>query len=130
VALICVTAFVLADVSPDYQANYGLSQTRDDILQDFITIQAKKKVGDIPEPALFMRLSSNFTTIFPKLPQKNNYRVTFEQCQLLANKLAVAYASLDFDAFMDQCYGPLNSIMKDVANNYTVKANIKASPAS
>ncbi len=120
----------MADVSPEYQANYGISQTRDNILQDFITIQAKKKVGENPEPALFSRLAGNFAVLFPKLPQKNNYRVTFEQCQLLANKLATAYSSLTFDSFMDQCYGPLNSIMKDVSNNYTVKASIKASPAS
>lgn len=120
----------MADVSPEYQANYGIGQTRDTIIQDFITLQAKKKIGENPEPALFGRLSTNFALLFPKLPQKNTYRVSFEQCQLLANKLSVAYANLTFDSFMDQCYGPLNNIMKDVANNYTVKANIKASPAS
>ena len=40
------------------------------------------------------------------------------------------YSSLDFDIFLDQCYGPINTIVKEINSNYTVKANSKASPQS
>ena len=68
--------------------------------------------------------------VFPQLPQRNNYRIVHNICTTQAGKLAVAYSSLDFDVFFDQCYGPINTIMKEINSNYTVKATAKASPQS
>lgn len=119
---------VSAEVPIEYQANYGIAQIWDNVMQDFIQIQAKKKVGDTPDTSTFSRLSNNFSIIFPKLPQKNNYKIVFEQCLLLSNKLAIAYSNINFDIFVDQCQWPINSIMKEINNNYSVKAKIKASP--
>lgn len=31
---------------------------------------------------------------------------------------------------MDQCHGPLNSAMKEINSNYTIKASMKATPQS
>ena len=113
---------VSANIPEDYQANYGIAQVRDSITTDFISIQAKKKIWDTPDAAIFNRLASNFSIVFPKLPQKNNYKITFEQCQLLANKLAVSYSTINFDTFVDQCQWPINTIMKDINNNLSIKA--------
>ena len=121
---------VSANIPEDYQANYGIAQVRDSITTDFISIQAKKKIWDTPDAAIFNRLASNFSIVFPKLPQKNNYKITFEQCQLLANKLAVSYSTINFDTFVDQCQWPINTIMKDINNNLSIKAKIKANPSA
>lgn len=119
-----------AEVPEDYQANYGIAVVRDAITKDFVTIQAQKKIGQQIDTTIFNRLSSNLWIVLPKLPQKNNYKVTFEQCQLITTRLANGFSNLDFDTFVDQCQWPLNTIMKDINNNYSIKAKIKANPTS
>lgn len=94
---------VSANIPEDYQANYGISNVREAITDDFISIQAKKKIGETPDSSLFQRLASNFAIVFPKLPQKTNYKITFEQCLLLSQRLTNSYTALTFDSFIDQC---------------------------
>lgn len=117
-------------VNEDYVANYGISQTWEDIMTNFITIQSTQKRGDQVPASVFSALYTDFVQLFPQLPQKNNYRIIFDTCKVQAQKLSQVYTSLDFDIFVDQCQGPINTIMKEINANSTVKAKIKASPQS
>ena len=119
-----------AEVSSEYQANFGISQIWENVTTSFITIQSAKKRWDQVPSSIFASLSTDFNAVFPKLPQRNNYRVTFDTCKVQAQKLSQAYSSLDFDVFMDQCQWPINTIMKEINSTYTVKAKIKANPQS
>lgn len=119
-----------AEVSSEYQANFGISQIWENVTTSFITIQSAKKRWDQVPSSIFASLYSDFNAVFPKLPQRNNYRVTFDTCKVQAQKLSQAYSSLDFDVFMDQCQWPINTIMKEINSTYTVKAKIKANPQS
>ncbi len=119
-----------AEVSSEYQANFGISQIWENITTNFITIQSAKKRWDQVSLSVFASLYSDFNVVFPKLPQKNNYRIIFDSCKVQAKKLSQAYSSLDFDIFMDQCQWPINTIMKEINSVYTVKAKIKANPQS
>lgn len=40
------------------------------------------------------------------------------------------YSSIDLDIFIDECFNPLNSHMKEINNDYTVRAKATASPQS
>jgi hypothetical protein len=53
--------------------------------------------------SVFGILYNDFNAVFPKLPQRNNYRIVFDTCKVQAQKLSQAYSSLDFDIFVDQC---------------------------
>ena len=117
-----------AEVSSEYQANYGISQIRENITTNFITIQSAKKRWDQVPSSVFWSLYADFNVVFPKLPQRNNYRIIFDTCKVQSQKLSQAYSSLDFDVFMDQCQWPINTIMKEINSTYTVKAKIKATP--
>jgi len=119
-----------AEVSSEYQANFGISQIWENVTTSFITIQSAKKRWDQVPSSEFWSLYTDFNAVFPKLPQKNNYRVIFDTCKVQAQKLSQAYSSLDFDIFMDQCQWPINTIMKEINSVYTVKAKIKANPQS
>ena len=121
---------IFAQTSNEYLPNYGLSQTWENITTNFITIQATKKRWDIVPAAVFSSLLKDFTVVFPQLPQRNNYRIVYDVCKSQAQKLATTYSSLDFDIFFDQCQWPLNTIMKEINANYTIKAISKASPQS
>ena len=121
---------VYAKIPGDYQANSGLAKIWESITKDFIKIQSQKKLGERPSTDVFSRLNNSFSFIFPKLPQKNNYKIIFEQCTSLAGKLSWGYNNIDFDAFVDQCQSPLVTIMKDISSNYSIKAKIKANPSS
>lgn len=117
-------------VNENYIANYGISQTWEDIMTNFVTIQATIKRGDQVSSSVFASLYTDFVQLFPQLPQKNNYRIIFDTCKAQSQKLSQVYTSLDFDVFVDQCQGPINTIMKEINSNYTVKAKIKANPQS
>lgn len=123
-----LTSVTFAEVSSEYQPNYGISVIWDDVMTNFIAIQSAKKRWDEVSSSVFSTLYTDFSTIFPKLPQNNNYRVTFDSCLAQSQKLGQAYSSLDFDVFMDQCQNPLNTIMKEINSNFTIKAKVKASP--
>lgn len=117
-----------ADVSSEYQPNYGISQIWENVTTSFISIQSAKKRGDQVPSSVFWSLYNDFNAVFPKLPQRNNYRIVFDNCKVQSQKLAQKYSSLDFDVFVDQCQSPINTIMKEINSTYTVKAKIKASP--
>lgn len=119
-----------AQVGTEYAANYGISQTWDNIMTNFITIQATRRRGDQVPATVFQSLTTDFNAIFPRLPQRNNYRIVYNTCIAQSQKLSQVYTAIDFDVFMDQCHGPLNTIMKEINANFTIKAQIKATPNS
>jgi PKD repeat protein len=125
-----VSQISLAEVSSEYQANYGIGKIWENITTNLISIQSAKKRWDQVASSVFWSLYTDFNAVFPKLPQKNNYRIIFDTCKIQSQKLAQVYSSLDFDVFMDQCQLPINSIMKEINATYTVKAKIKANPQS
>jgi PKD repeat protein len=119
-----------AEVSLEYQANFGITQIWENITTNFISIQSAKKRGDQVPSSVFWSLYTDFNAVFPKLPQRNNYRIIFDTCKVQAQKLSQAYSSLDFDIFVDQCQWPINTIMKEINSVYTIKAKIKSNPQS
>lgn len=119
-----------AQVGAEYAANYGISQTWDNIMTNFITIQATRRRGDQVPASVFQSLHTDFTSIFPRLPQRNNYRIIYDTCKAQSLRLSQVYTSIDFDIFMDQCHGPLNTAMKEINANFTIKAQVRATPSS
>lgn len=119
-----------AQVSTEYLPNYWLSQTWERIATNFIAIQAAKTRWDTVPSSVFQQLSTDFQVVFPQLPQRNNYRITYDNCRVQSQKLSIEMNAVDFDIFVDQCQSPINTIIKEINSNYTVKADVKASPQS
>lgn len=123
-----MVSFAQPKIAPEYLPNYWLEQVRESIQNNFLLILSTKKVGQNPSSSLFAQLHKDFKIVFPLLPQKSNYKIIYNACLIQTEKLAVHYQDNDFDTYMDQCQTPLNNVMKEVNTNYTIKANIKASP--
>lgn len=83
-----------AQVSTDYEANYGLNQTWENIMTNFITIQATRRRGEQVPASVFASLHTDFTSIFPRLPQRNNYRIIYDTCLAQTQSLAQAYTPI------------------------------------
>lgn len=130
VAALVVTCTTFASVPPNYLPNYQISDAWQDVLDDFVQLESMRKLGQTPDRSLFSRLQSNFSLVFPNLPQDNTFKVTYQQCQNLAGVLSQSYSFQQFDLFMDQCYGPMNRLAKELTSSHTIKAKVTANPMS
>ena len=93
-----------AQVNTEYLPNYVVSQSWERIMNHFIEIQGIKKVGDIVPTTIFLDLYKDFQTLFPQLPQKNNYKIVYNVCLRQSQKLSVQNTNgVEFDTYMDQC---------------------------
>lgn len=93
-----------AQVNSEYLPNYGISQSWERIMDNFIQIQGIKKVGDIVPTTIFLGLYKDFQILFPQLPQRNNYKIIYNVCVRQAQKLSAENNNgVEFDTYMDQC---------------------------
>ena len=122
--------FTTAQVPREYEANFGIQENWNAILDDFIKLEAAKQIGWDPDLAIFSRLASNFWRVFPQLPQEGEFKIVYEQCQQLANSTRSSYTYDAFVWFMERCFSPLNNIIKQVNSKYTIKPSANANPSS
>lgn len=120
-----------AGIPNDYKPNYETSASRDQILWVFVEMDAANKIWKQLPASKFAQLSSNFQTVFPKYPQDYAFKVVYEQCIQLSNDLST-YSSWQYlnsvTSFVNNCQKKLTEIIKKFNTEYTVVANIKASP--
>jgi PKD repeat protein len=111
-----------------YIANQKTSQTRSDILWIFVQIKAYKKTNNAISPSLFKQLSDDFESIFPYLPQKPEFKIVYEQCKITTASLSQVYQLANYIKFENQCFNPLNSIITEINNKYTIVTQANANP--
>lgn len=115
----------------EYKPNYETSANRETILGTFIEIDAANKLWNQLPKSKFSELNSNFQKVFPKYPQDYSFKVIYEQCTQLSDEL-YRYSSGQYlnsmNSFVNNCQKKLTEIIKKFNSDYTVIANIKASP--
>jgi PKD repeat protein len=124
-----------AAVPNEYIANYEISAAYEKVLGTFVEIDAYSKLWEGISQEKFKELHQNFIKIFPKFPQDYSFRVTFQQCTLITEKLwstpntDSAYKT-NFASFMSNCYKPFSDVLKRVNAEFTVAANAVAKPTA
>lgn len=122
-----------AAVPNEYIANYEIKTSWEKTLGIFVEIDAYTKLGNSIHPDKFKELNQHFTALFPKLPQEYSFKVTYQQCSLLANQLGTIssndpnYRSL-FASFMSNCYKPFTDVLKKINTQFTAYPKATASP--
>lgn len=115
----------------EYKPNYETSTSRDTILWTFVEMDAANKIWKQLPKSKFSDLNSNFQRVFPKYPQDYSFKVVYEQCIQLSNDLS-KYTSDQYlnsmTSFVNNCQKKLTEIIKKFNSEYTVIANVKASP--
>ncbi len=120
----------LANVPEHYKANYLISNDWENIKKIFIEIEANNQIWEETSTASFSSLYHSFNNVFPKFPQEYNFQIVYEKCKALSQTLWNWYNYNTFASFMNNCFKPLSQILTTIDNSYTVKANIKANPAT
>lgn len=114
---------------PDYYfANYEIQSDWDKITEIFVNIEASNKIGQEISQDVFSNLNLHFNKVFSKFPQDYNFKVVYKQCLETTNTLSQENNTMNLSIFMDNCYSPLEDILKKIENNYTVTANVKTYP--
>lgn len=122
-----------AGIPNEYKPNYETSASRDTILGTFVEIDAANKIWKQIPKSKILDLNSNFQKVFPKYPQDYTFKVIYEQCIQLSDSLS-RYSSWQYlnqmTSFVNNCQKKLTEIIKKFNSDYTIVANIKASPQS
>jgi len=122
-----------ATIPNSYVANYEISADYNKILWFFVEIDAASKLGNQLPASKFAELNTSFQSVFPKFPQEYAFKVVYQQCLDISQWL-VSYTSADYQSrlasFLSNCYKPFGDIIKKINTQYTVVANIKATPQS
>lgn len=122
--------FWFAQVEQEYIANYAIATEWTQIQNLFVDIEAATKVGQDIDSAKFTQLNQYFTKVFDYFPQDYAFKLVYEQCKSLSQKLGANYSYNTLSSFMDNCHKPFNTIVKKINSSFTVTANGTANPLS
>lgn len=122
------TGIAFASIPDYYIANYEIQDDWNKISEIFVNIEAANKIWQTISQDVFSDLNLHFNKVFDKFPQDYNFKVVYRQCLETTNTLSQEYSRTNLVVFMENCYSPLNDILKKIENNYTVKANVKTYP--
>ncbi len=114
---------------PSYRyANKDIQVYWNDMMDIFAKLEAIENSWLQPGSSLFSALHEDFKKLFPKFPQTPKYKVVYETCLLQTETLS---KNFDWSLYMDfkaQCFYPLQNIVNEIKQKYTVDVKIKASP--
>ena len=117
-----------AAIPNQYFPNYTIDSRWKNVLEMLVKVEAYRKTGNNVPASVFAQLNSDFGQIFPSFPQSPSYKVIYEQCLLTTQALSSSYQYDKFVTFTNQCFEPLNTILKDLSSRYTMMAKIVATP--
>jgi hypothetical protein len=133
-AIVALATVVFAQsaspIPPYYFANYAITNQWDQILSMFTTIDAAKNTGTDLNESFFADLHDYFQDVFPYLPQEEDFAVTYEQCRITSNNLAIDYTYNGFELFLNGCYNPLTRAINRMNSQYSVIPSVNISPSS
>lgn len=130
---IMLLGFSHAQVPAEYLPNYQFQDARKQVQDILIQLDASRRVGAPILPATFSELSQNFQRAFGYFPQDPNFKVVYQQCQASSQGLAQLpnFSGPNINAlenFFSVCFDPLQEVIDEIANNFTVKPAISANP--
>ncbi len=115
-----------AAVPTDYKPNYKIDAPWNEIQDLLVKIQAAKQVGSNIDGALFSTLYNDFKLVFDYFPKKPEFKTVYEQCLITAQTLSRGFDYNNFSLFSNNCFDPLQSIIKEINTTYTVVTSAKA----
>lgn len=115
-------------VPSSYYPNYQIQSQWGAILDSFVELEAKRKIGEDPSSSTFSEINNNLRAVIPSLPSESEYKIIYEQCLLLSSSVARGYTYDKFINFMENCFSPLNRAIKEISNKFTMKPSISANP--
>lgn len=132
--VICLWVIILlplptkAAIPNFFLPNYQILDSYQLVLDSFVELEAKKRIWQDPGAAIFSKLNSSFASVFPYLPNNSNYKIVYQQCEILSQNLSAWYTYDKFINFMENCFDPLNRTIKEIGQKYTIKPVIVANP--
>lgn len=120
----------LWSIPNEYYPNYKIRDSWERIIENLVKIEAYQKLWQEIPVNYFQLLNKDFNIVLPLLPQKANYKVTYEQCLITSEKLSDKFTFEDMIVFTDRCFDPLNQLIQDILKNFSVQWKINASPKS
>ena len=115
-----------AAVPSDYRPNFVIEKDRSEIQDLLVKIQASKQVGASIPSATFGKLYTDFTRVFNYFPTKPEFKTVYEQCLITTQTLSHGFDYNNFSLFSNNCFDPLQAIIKEINTRYTVKPNAQA----
>lgn len=117
---------VEAAIPTDYRPNYKISTQWNEIQDLLVKIQAAKQVGSNIDIAIFSKLAKHFAYVFNYFPKKPEFKTVYEQCAITAQTLSRGFDYNNFSLFSNNCFDPLQSIIKEINTTYTVVPKAQA----
>lgn len=115
-----------AAIPVDYRPNYKISAQRNEIQDLLVKIQASKQVGSNIDSLIFSKLYQDFLYVFDYFPNKPEFKTVYEQCLITSQNLSRGFDYNNFSLFTNNCFDPLQSIIKEINTNYTVVTKAQA----
>lgn len=125
IALVLMQAFgpleVDAAVPAEYKPNFTIEKDRTEIQDLLVKIQASKQVGASIPASNFGTLYNDFKRVFDYFPNKPEFKTVYEQCLITSQILSNGFDYNNFSLFSNNCFDPLQAIIKEINTRYTVK---------
>lgn len=118
--------FVDAAIPVEYRPNYKIEAQRNEVQDLLVKIQAAKQVGSNIDTSLFTKLYNDFDFVFDYFPKKPEFKTVYEQCLITAQTLSRGFDYNNFSLFSNNCFDPLQSIIKEINTNYSVVTKAEA----
>jgi|GEM_PF-244269 len=118
--------FVEAAVPAEYRPNYKIGAQRNNVQDLLVKIQAAKQVGSTMDISLFGKLHDNMKYVFDYFPKKPEFKTVYEQCLITTLTLSKGFDYNNFSLFSNNCFDPLQAIIKEINTTYTVVTKASA----
>jgi PKD repeat protein len=129
VSLFFINSVFAIWIPDEYYSNYKISSNWEWIMSILVKIKAADETKTDMQPSLFSQLNKRFKQVFQYLPWDPNYKIVYEQCLLTTNILSTKYDYIKYLTFKSKCFEPINKIVEDINENYSVEAKIVANPS-
>lgn len=131
ISSLCLLTCFLTTNAAYYEPNSDIQPYIDDVNDKMTRIAASVKVNEEVSPSVFSSLESNFQLLKNKLPQKNEFKIIYQNCILASKKMqnrSKKTYKWDLSVFNSQCFSPWKDISRIIFWKYTVKPVINISP--
>lgn len=128
---LCISTWFLSTNAVYYEPNSDIQSYIDDVNDKMTQISSSMKVEANIPISTFSALENNFNILKDKLPQKNEFKIIYQNCLLSSRKMQnVANDSYksDLSTFNSQCFSPWKEISREIYTKYAVVPKISISP--
>lgn len=118
--------FVEAAIPVEYRPNYKIEAQRNEVQDLLVKIQAAKQLGANIDTSLFTKLATDFDFVFDYFPKKPEFKTVYEQCIITSQTLSHGFDYNNFSLFSNNCFDPLQAIIKEINTNYSITTKAEA----